>query len=113
MTDISPSSQKKSRTTFAGGRPADHPPFMETHRSAYTFKERNNINSLHKKTFTKSLGGHGPRGPSGYATGPAWDRLQAMQHGPRGWDLPLPDKAKPEDSRWFEFRVSFSYPLPT
>ena len=24
-----------------------------------------------------------------------WDRLQAMQHGPRGWVLPFPDKAKP------------------
>ena len=49
-------------------RPADHPPFLETHRSAYTFKERINITSLHTKTFTKSVGGHGPRGPPGYAT---------------------------------------------
>ena len=47
------------------GRPGEHPPFLQTHgnsggldRSAYTF----NINSLLKKTFTKSLGGHGPRG---------------------------------------------------
>ena len=36
---------------------------------------------------------------------PAWDRLQAAQHGPIGWGLPLSDKAKPEGSRWFEFRV--------
>ena len=54
--------------------PADHPPFMDTHgysgrlaRSPYTFKERNNINSLQKKTFTKSWGAW-PPGPPGYAT---------------------------------------------
>ena len=35
------------------------------------FKERNNINSLEKKTnFPKVGGGHGPRGPPGYATDP-------------------------------------------
>ena len=52
------------------GGPGEHPPFLETHgnsgrlgRSAYTFKERNNLNSFHKKTFTNSLGGHGPRAP--------------------------------------------------
>ena len=40
------------------GTPADHPPFMETHgnsgrlgRPAYTFKERNNINSMEKKNI--------------------------------------------------------------
>ena len=40
------------------GRPGDHPPFLESHgnsgrlgRSAYTFKERNNINSLEKKNI--------------------------------------------------------------
>ena len=31
--------------------------------------QRDNINSLQKKTFNKSLGGHGPPGPAGYATG--------------------------------------------
>ena len=55
---------------YISGTPRDHLPFLETYRSACTFKERNNINSLHTKTFTKSLGGgHGPRGPPGYATG--------------------------------------------
>ena len=40
------------------------------HRSAYTFKPRNNINSFQKKTLTKSLGGGAwpPWPPPGYAT---------------------------------------------
>ena len=29
---------------YISGRPGDHPPLMGTHRSAYTFKQRNNIN---------------------------------------------------------------------
>ena len=44
--------------------PADHPPFLDTHgnsgplgRSAYTFQERNNINSLEKKNIYQKLGG--------------------------------------------------------
>ena len=56
------------------GRPGDHPPFLEAHgnsgrlgRSAYIFKQRNNINSLEKKTFNKSLGGMAPVPPPGYA----------------------------------------------
>ena len=37
--------------------------------SADTFKERNNINSLHTKYIHQKFGGgHGPRGPPGYAT---------------------------------------------
>ena len=55
---------------YISGRPADHPPFLETHgpsgrlgRSAYTFKQRNNISSLQKKTFNKSLGGPWPPAP--------------------------------------------------
>ena len=55
---------------YISGAPADHPPFLDTHgnsgilgRSAYSFKERNNINSLEKKPFTKRLGGHDPHGP--------------------------------------------------
>ena len=46
------------------GAPGDHTPFMETHgnsgtlgTSAYTFKERNNIDSLQKKTFTQKVWG--------------------------------------------------------
>ena len=61
---------------YISGPPADHPPFLDTHgnsgrlgKSAYTFKERNNINSLEKKSFTKSLGGPWPPWPPpGYAT---------------------------------------------
>ena len=52
------------------GPPADHPPFVDIHgnsgtlpTSAYAFKPRNNINSFREKTFTESLGGHGPRAP--------------------------------------------------
>ena len=52
------------------GRPGDHPPFLEAHgnsgrlgRSAYTFKQRNNINSLEKKTFNKSFWGAWPPCP--------------------------------------------------
>ena len=44
------------------GPPADHPPFMDTHgnsgtlpRYAYTFKERNNINSFHTKIVYQKL----------------------------------------------------------
>ena len=43
---------------YISGRPADHPPFQETHgnsgtldRPAYTFKDRNNINSLQRKNI--------------------------------------------------------------
>ena len=69
-------SLNSGRFVYISGGPGDHPPFLETHgnsgtlgRSAYTFKERNHINSMEKKTFTKSLGGgHGPRGLPGYAT---------------------------------------------
>ena len=46
------------------GAPADHPPFMHPHgdsrslcRSAYTFKERNNINSLENKNIYQKFGG--------------------------------------------------------
>ena len=34
----------------------------------YTLKERSNINWLEKKTIYQKVGGHGPRGPPGYAT---------------------------------------------
>ena len=44
------------RFFYISGRPGDHPPFLVTHRSAYTFKERNNINSLHKKTIYQKFG---------------------------------------------------------
>ena len=67
---------------YVSGRPADHPPFLETHghsgrlgRSAYAFKQRNNISSLQKKNIYQKFGGPmapviGPRGPPpGYATG--------------------------------------------
>ena len=47
------------RLVYISGGPGDHPPFLETHansgtlgRSAYTFKGRNNINSLEKKQGT-------------------------------------------------------------
>ena len=50
------------------GRPGDHPPFLETHRSAYTFKECDNINSLHKKNIYQKSGGPWPPCPPGYAT---------------------------------------------
>ena len=57
-------------TTFPGD-----PPFVETHgnsgtldRSAYAFKERNNINSLQKKNIYQKFGGHGPRAPPPLAT---------------------------------------------
>ena len=52
---------------YISGGPGDHPPFMETHgnsgrlgRSAYTFKERININSLEKKHLPAVLGGMAP-----------------------------------------------------
>ena len=50
--------------------PGGHPPFMDTHgnsgslgRSAYTFKERNNINSLEKKNIYQTFGGAWPPWP--------------------------------------------------
>ena len=57
--------------------PADHPPFMDTRgnsgtvgRSAYTFKERNHINSLQKNyIYQKFGGGHGPPGYATVSTG--------------------------------------------
>ena len=71
------------------GGPGDHPPFMETRgnsgtlgRSAYTFKECNNINSLEKKTFTKSLGGAWPPWPRGPLATPlvekGWQSVQTI-----------------------------------
>ena len=53
------------------GKPGDHPSFLETHgnsgtlgTSAYTFKERNNINSLERKNhLTKVWGGMAPVAP--------------------------------------------------
>ena len=72
MTEIFPVAAGKDQSnslnsgTFLdiSGGPGDHPPFMETHgnsgrlgRSAYTFKERNNINSLEKKNIYQKLGG--------------------------------------------------------
>ena len=45
---------------YISGRPGDHPPFMGTHRSAYIFKERNNINSFIAHTKLPQVwGGHG------------------------------------------------------
>ena len=60
---------------YISGAPGCRPPFMDTHansgalgRSAYAFKERNNINSLQKQNLPKVWGDHGPPGPPGYAT---------------------------------------------
>ena len=48
----------------------------------YTLKERNVQRKLigEKKTFTKSLGGHGPRAPPGYATANVAGYLTAQTH---------------------------------
>ena len=52
------------------GAPGGRPPFMDTHansgtlgRSPYTFKERNNINSLQKKNIYQKFGGPWPPWP--------------------------------------------------
>ena len=57
-------SLNSARFFYISGGPGDHPPFLETHgnsgrlgRSAYTFKERNNFNSLEKKNIYQKFGG--------------------------------------------------------
>ena len=63
---------------YISGPPGGNPSFMDTHgnsgtlaRSAYTFKERNNINSLQKKNIYRKFGGAMAPvpPPPGYATG--------------------------------------------
>ena len=55
----------------------------EITRHLWTLTHSNNvttINSLEKKTFAKSLGGHGPLGPPGYATVSGYRRLCPFAH---------------------------------
>ena len=60
---------------YISGGPGHHPSYLDTHgnsgkigRSAYTFKERNNINSFQKKNIYQKLGGAWHPWPPGYAT---------------------------------------------
>ena len=78
MAEIVPVAAGKDQSNYLdsvtvfdiSGGPGDHPPFMQTHgnsgrlrRSAYTFIERNNINSLEKKPIYQKFGGPWPPWP--------------------------------------------------
>ena len=50
------------------GRLGDHPPFLVTHRSTHSKNVTTSIHCIKKHLPKVWGGGHGPRGPPGYAT---------------------------------------------